>query len=276
MTFAGRLDVTQGTFANGMEYASWGTGPKVLLSIGGGPGSSVPSGLSLRMSQRWFAPFTSAGYTVWHVTRRRNMPRGHEVADVADDYAEVIADELGGRADLVVGVSYGGMVAQLLAAQHGDRTGHVAIIAAAAQVKASGREVDARIADAVARGDHAGAGAAFAEYVVPGRRARVIRRLLGPLVARLAITGRAYPPTDVLVECESEVTFDARAALPGIRVPVILLCGDRDQFFAWDVVEETAALIPDSDLVRYEGRGHGWVTSSKQVPPEVLAFVSRT
>lgn len=276
MSSAGWSDVRRGTFADGMEYATWGTGPKVLLYIGGGPGSSVPSGLSLKRSQRWFAPFTSAGYTVWYVTRRRNMPRGHTVADVADDYAQVITDELGGRADLVIGVSYGGMVAQLLAAQHADRLGHVAVVSAAAQVKASGREVDARIADAVARGDHAAAGAAFAEYVVPGDRFRRVRRLLGPVVARLAITGRDYPPSDVLVECESEVTFDARAALPGIRVPVLLLCGDRDQFFAWDVVEETARLIPGSALVRYEGRGHGWVTSSSQVPPEVLAFVSRT
>ena len=276
MSPAGLSDVRRGTAANGMEYATWGTGSTTLLYIGGGPGSSVPSGLSLRMSQRWFAPFTAAGYTVWHVTRRRNMPRGHTVADVADDYGQLLADELGGRADLVIGVSYGGMVAQLLAAQHGDRLGHVAVISAAAQVKAWGREVDARIADAVERGDHAAAGAAFAEYVVPGDRFRWVRRLLGPVAARMAITGRAYPPSDVLVECESEVRFDARPALPGIRVPVVLLCGDRDQFFAWDVVEETAALIPDSTLVRYEGRGHGWVASTNKVPPEVLAFVRRS
>lgn len=270
------METRQGTFANGMEYVSWGTGPRTLLYIGGGPGSSVPSGRSLRRSQQWFAPFTTAGYTVWHVTRRRNMPRGHTVADVADDYGQVISDELGGRADLVIGVSYGGMVAQHLAAQHGDHLGHVAVVSAAAEVKASCREVDGRIADAVARGDHAGAGSAFAEYVLPGQRTRWVRRLLGPVVARMVVTGRAYPPSDVLVECESEVTFDARPVLPGIRVPVVLLCGDRDQFFAWDVVEETAALIPASALVRYEGRGHGWVTSTKQVPPEVLAFVSST
>lgn len=276
MTRARRLDTRQGTFANGMEYASWGTGPKVLLSIGGGPGSSLPSGMTLRMSQRWFAPFTTAGYTVWHVTRRRTMPRGHTVADVADDYGQVIAGELGGRADLVVGVSYGGMVAQLLASRHGDRVGHVAVVSAAAEVSPWGKEVDRHIADAVGCGDHARAGEAFAEYVLPGERTRWLRRLLGPVVARLAITGRAYPPSDVLVECESEVSFDARPALPGIRVPVILLCGDRDHFFAWDVVEETAALIPRCALIRHEGRGHAWVASTKQVPPAVLAFVTAT
>ena len=149
------------------------------------------------------------------------------------------------------------------------------MVSAAAEVTASGREIDARIVDAVARGDHSAAGAVFAEYVVPGPRARWLRRLLGPLVARAVVTGRPYPPSDVLVECESEVTFDSRPALPGIRVPVILLCGDHEKFFAWDVVEETAALIPGSTLVRYEGCGHGWVTTTSRVPPEVLAFVGR-
>ena len=125
------MEVRQGAFTNGTDHASWGDGPKTLLFIGGGPGSSVPTGTALRMSQRWFAPFTAAGYRVWHVTRRRSMPRGHTMADIADDYGQVVADELGGRADLVVGVSFGGMVAQHLAAHHGDRFGHVAVSAAA-------------------------------------------------------------------------------------------------------------------------------------------------
>ena len=272
----GGMAVRHGTFANGMEHASWGTGPKTLLYLAGGPGSSVPEGTWLRLSQRWFAPFTTAGYTVWYVSRRRHMPRGHTVADIADDYAQVVAEELGGRADLVVGVSFGGMVAQLLAARHGERVGHVALVATAAEVSDWGKEVDTRLADAVRRGDVGGAGAAFAEYLLPGQRSRWVRRLAGPLVGRSLMSGKHYPPSDLVVEAEAELAFDARPALPGIRVPVVLLCGDRDRFFPPAVVAQTAALIPGCAVVGFEGRGHGWVASTKRVPLEVLAFVDRT
>ena len=33
-----------GTFGSGMEYLCWGSGPKTLLFIQGGPGSAVPRG----------------------------------------------------------------------------------------------------------------------------------------------------------------------------------------------------------------------------------------
>ena len=271
-----RTEVRYGTFANGMEHASWGTGPRTLLFLAGGPGSSVPTGRWLRTSQRWFEPFTAAGYTVWHVTRRRHMPPGHTITDVADDYGHVVADELGGRADLVVGVSFGGMVAQLLAAGHGDRLGHVALVATAAEVSPWGKEVDARLSDAVRRGDVGAAGAAFAEYVLAGDRSRWVRRLAGPFIGRALLSGKHFPASDVLVELEAELACDARPALPGIRVPVVLHCGDRDRFFPPAVVAETAALIPGCAVVGYPGRGHMWVASTKQVPPAVLAFVDRT
>ena len=85
-----------GMFANGMEFLTWGPGPKTLLFIPGGPGSSIPNGMMAKMSRRWFDPFVEAGYAIWFVTRRRNMPIGHTVADMADDYAHVISEDLGG------------------------------------------------------------------------------------------------------------------------------------------------------------------------------------
>ena len=86
-----------GMFGNGMAYLRMGAGPKTLLWIPGGPGNTLPSGgLSLRMGQSWSRPFTEQGYTVWWVTRRQNMPTGHSYADMADDYARLIADEFDG------------------------------------------------------------------------------------------------------------------------------------------------------------------------------------
>ncbi len=188
-------DARSGTFANGMDFRTWGGGgPKTLLFLPGGPGSAIPEGISFRMSRRWFDPFVEAGYAIWHVTRRRNMPAGHSMEDMADDYAGLIHEEFGGRVDLVVGESFGGMIAQYLAALHGDSWGQVAIVVAAAEVSESGKQVDSRLCSALARGDKLGFGMAFAEYALPGNRSRWVRRLVGPWIARSLLSGRTTRP----------------------------------------------------------------------------------
>ena len=138
-----RRDRRSGTFGNGMEFLTWGSGPKALLFIPGGPGSAIPKGMTFRMSRRWFDPFVAAGYTIWFVTRRRNMPTGHTVSDMADEYA------------------------------------------------------------------------------LPGQRSRWIRRLVGPWIGRVLLSGKNYPPGDLLVELEAEMSYDSRPALPRIEGPVL-------------------------------------------------------
>jgi pimeloyl-ACP methyl ester carboxylesterase len=264
-----------GTFPNGMDFSTWGSGSKTLLFLPGGPGSSIPRGRLSQLSLRWFVPFVEAGYVVWLVTRRRNMPRGHTVEDMANDYADVIAEELGGRVDLVVGESYGGMIAQYIAASHAESFLHVAIVVAAAEVSDWGKEVDSRLASALERDDTLGFGMAFAEYAVPGRRSRWLRRLAGPWIGRSLLSGKNYPPTDLAVEIEAELAFDSRPVLTGIAMPVLLVVGDRDRFFPARIVEETASLIPDCTVIQYEGHGHMKVATSRRVAPDVLAFVDR-
>ncbi|MDJ0351585.1 alpha/beta fold hydrolase [Pseudarthrobacter sp. PH31-O2] len=266
-------ETRNGTFPNGMDYLSLGNGGKKLLFIQGGPGSTVPRGLLRQMLRRQFAPLFRAGYSVWIVTRRRGMPPEHRVADMADDYARLIAEEFGGRVDIVVAESFGGMIAQYLAARHPESFDHMAMVVTAAELSDWGKDVDSRMAHAIADGDPDGAGTVFAEYLIPNERLRWLRRLLGPVISRLVITGAGYPLADVLTEVEAEVSFDSRAVLPHIRRPVLLLCGGSDQFFPQDVARETAGLIPDCTLIWYEGMGHLRAASSRRIARDVLAYV---
>ena len=262
-----------GEFGNGMEYLTWGRGAKSLLFVQGGPGSIVPQGVLRGLFRRGFAAYQDAGYAIWVVTRRRNMPASHTSADMADDYAELIAEEFGGRVDLVVAESFGGTIGQYLAARHPQSFGHIAMVVTAAEVSAWGKDVDKRMAAAVAAGDPDQAGTVLAETLLPGPRTRWLRKLLGPVVGRGMVGRSGCPAADVLTEARAESAFDARAVLPLIRPPVLLLCGGRDAFFPRAVAEETARLIPDCTLIVYERWGHLRVGSSRRVPRDVLAFV---
>jgi pimeloyl-ACP methyl ester carboxylesterase len=259
-----------------MEYLSWGNGPKTLLFIQGGPGSTVPKGMFRGIFRRQFDAFLHAGYAVWVVTRRRGMPSEHTIADMADDYARLIAEEFGGRVDVVVAESFGGMVAQYLAARHPDSFGHIAMVVTAAELSDWGKDVDARMATALAGGDTKGAGTVFAEYILPGRRLMWLRRLIGPLISRRLMSGSDFPSQDILTEVQGEMSFNSRAVLPLIRRPVLLICGGSDQFFPREVAQETAGLIPDCTLIWYEGKGHLRAASSGRIAQDVLAFAGRS
>ena len=146
----------------------------------------------------------------------------------------------------------------------------MAVVAAAAEVSPFAKDVDRRLLAALRGRRRAAAGTTFAEYLLPGRRWSLVRRAAGPVVGRLLLAGTHHPVSDLVVEVEAELGFDARPDLPHIRAPLVLLCGDRDVLFTWPDVEATARSVGGSQLVRYPGRGHAWVASTRQVPLDVL------
>ena len=262
-----------GIFPNGMAYVRWGTGPKTLLFIPGGPGNAAPSGMSMRMFPL-FRPLVEDGYTAWYVARKRDMRSKHTIADMADDYAGLVADEFGGKVDLVVGVSYGGMIGFYLAARHPGRFGHIAIAVAGYEVSERGKILDHDFARLLSEGRNSDAGALMVRIMAPSLRVPGATRVLGAVMGRI-MAGEAHPSfaSDVMVEAEAEVVCDARDVLPAIPVPVLLVCGDEDLYFPKEVYEETARLIPDCTLRMYEGAGHVGAIRERRFPRDVLDFV---
>lgn len=262
-----------GRLEGGMEYVRWGDGPRGLIWIPGGPGSDVPRGALARLLSMQFLPLLDAGFSVWQVARRRHMPPGHTVADMADDYANAIAGDFGGRVDVVVGLSYGEMIAHNLAAKHSDRVGNVVLASSAARITDWGQDVDTRWAHERAAGNGAQAGTVMAEYFFPepGRRAQ--RRAVGPLLGA-AMSRDVTPPGDLLIEAEAEAAFDARDMLPEIRIPVLLIAAEKDLFFTPEIVEETVDLIPDCTLVRLPGVGHVRAGLGNRLVQEIAAYLA--
>lgn len=262
-----------GVASGGMEFAVVGDGSRSLLLLPGGPGSELPTGLLARMEDRQITPYLESGYAVWTLTRRRHMATGTSVADMASDTAAFIREQMGGRADVVLGQSYGGIIALVLAADHPDVVGRVVLAAAAATISDWGRELDVRWAQHRAAGRHTEAGAAMLEYFLPDARWSRLRRLLGPLPGSMFKNSRV-PPGDLLVEAEAERVFDARSALGRITVPVLLVCGEADRFFPASAVRETADGIADCTTVTYPGLGHVRTVSSRRLPRDVLAWLA--
>jgi pimeloyl-ACP methyl ester carboxylesterase len=264
-----------GLFPNGMAYARWGSGPRTLLVIPGGPGNTVPAGRFLSRHLRAVHPLVEAGYTAFVVTRKRSMPQGYTIADMADDYGQLIAAEFDGRVEAALGLSTGGMIGLALAARHPERLGRVVIAVAGYVANGPGSGGDLAYARFLREGRTGKAIAAMFETVYPSWPrgvARVLGAVMGPFVFR-----DAHPSfrSDTLVEAEAELAFDARDILADISVPVLLIGGGEDQFFTRAVVEETARLIPDCTLRIYEGTDHLAAVSDERLPRDVFDFIAR-
>lgn len=266
--------VRSGTFANGIEYLATGDGPQNVLVFPGGPGTPRFAGIWSRVGSGMFRPLAEAGYTVWRLTRRRGMPPGHTVADMADDVARVIADAFGGHVDAVVGISFGGTIALQLAARHPGVVGRVALVASSATISERAKESTRRYGEALGHGRFTEAARASLDDLPPGRSTRWVWRLLAALLGRvLAASGFNLP--DVLVETQAAIDVDARPDLHQIAAPVLIIVGDKDIAFTRDIVEETTRLIPDCTLIRYEGLREEGTLWDKRVPRDLLTFVNR-
>src|SRR5689334_18462359 len=116
-----------GTSTNGIPYLRWGTGPRTLLFLAGGPGNLLPRGVGASGFTRGMRAFVDE-YTIHLVTRKCGLPPTTTTKTLAADYAELIRQDFGGHVDLVMGVSYGGLIAQHLAADYPALFSHLAIV----------------------------------------------------------------------------------------------------------------------------------------------------
>jgi pimeloyl-ACP methyl ester carboxylesterase len=269
----GTTKVVTGTFSNGMGYARIGAGARSLLWIGG-PSIGAPGGMYLKMMTRMLRPFVRHGYTVWLVGLKPNLAAGCTIADMAEDYAKLIAEEFGGKIDVVVGDSTGGMIGFHLAARHPDVFGHIVIAVAAYSMTDEGRAANLASARLLSAGRKTDAAAALVTLMYPGIRPAWIARLLAWAVAQVSFTA-AFNPRDVLVGAEAVNAVDAREILRSISVPVLLVCGDRDRWFAREAYQQTADLIPHCTLKMYEGKDHMGAMFDKRLPRDVLGFVQK-
>jgi pimeloyl-ACP methyl ester carboxylesterase len=259
-----------------MAFARWGTGTKTLLLMPGGPGNFAPGGISLWMMLRPFRRLLDEGYSIWWVTRKQRMPQGHSIADMADDYAEFIESELGGRVDVALGTSYGGIIGFYLAARHPERFRHIVTALAGYAVSERGKRIDYTFAQRLSQGRAVEAARGMFEDYFPQVRIPGLARLFGEVMGRIGFRG-GHPgwASDLMVEAEAEVAFDARPVLPQIRVPVLLIGGGADYMFPEGYLEETAGLIPDCTVRVYEGRDHMGAISDERFCPDILEFIAK-
>ncbi len=233
-----------------------GKGIKSSYFFLGGPGNDLPKGFGLDFYLKPFTPITNH-YKLYLLTRKSGLPQNYTTVQMAEDYAEIIQADFGGKVHGVIGLSYGGMIMQHFCALYPTMAEKFIILSATHKISDGGRRLDQKYAELLSTGKNGAAMALIAEAIFPKGLKRLIFK---PLLRLMGMFGGNHgSPTfaqDVLIEAHAEMTHDVRASLGKIQVSVSIVCGDQDYYFPIEYIEEMADLIPKATLKVFRGKGH--------------------
>lgn len=271
-----KVNIVRGVTKNNIPYARLEGGPKIAMMWSGGPGNAIVKGWLFNSFLKPFSPLLDK-YTLIMLTRRNGMTDRYTTKMMADDYAELIKAEYDGHVDLIIGGSYGGIVAQHFAAEYPELYDHLVISAAAWKVSDIGKASDYRFAELLSQKKPRQAWASMAGALASGPISAAVMRpllwLLGP-----SMLGDQYNDRfrqDVLIEAKAEVAHDGRESLARITKPTLIQAGEHDKYFPLDLFRETADLIPNGNgkLIVYKGKGHN-IFDDEKTARDILKWVA--
>lgn len=268
-----KTETVQGSFPGNIPYVKVGSGAKNIVYLIGGPGNDLPRGMELSMYLVGLKSLTSE-YSIWVTSRKQRQPDNYGSREMAADTARAIQAAFPDGLDVVMGMSYGGLIAQYLAADFSGLVRKYILVATAVRVSEVVGEMDMRFAELLAAGKNARALFLAGGYLYPPGLKRLVMRLLMFLLGGLS-NEKHHPDyeTDVIKEARMEVKHDTAAVLGQITDPVLMIGGDRDLAFPRALQEETAAAIPGARLILYEGRGHGEVMADSRFAHDISSFL---
>jgi len=262
--------VEKGVFSNGVPYVRFGKGERILLVFSGGPGNVLPSGLMIRVFGH--LKHLSKSFVIYAMSRKSGLPQGYTTRDMAEDYATIIRDEFdGGPVDLM-GTSYGGLIAQHLAADHPELIRRLVIAMSVYRFSEEGNELDMKSAQLLSEGKKREALKTLYPILEGGKIKKAFMKFFMGYLAPL-VWSTPDNPSDLLVEGKAEIAHNSKNRLAEIKAPTLVIGGDKDYFCPVERLRETAAGIPNAKLVLYKGKGH-MSAMGKKFDEDVLAFLN--
>lgn len=209
------------------------------------------------------------GFDLDAVARRDRSALAYTLEDLADDVVALL-DRLGVDRAHVLGVSMGGMIAQLVAVRHPGRVRSLCSIMSTTGARDVGQPTEEAVSvlmtpapdDRTANVDHQVAGArVIGSPGFPFDEARQRAKAAAKF-------DRAFRPRGVARQLMAILLADDRtAALAGVRVPTLVVHGEGDPLVTVSGGRATAAAVPGATLLTVPGMGH-------EIPPEVAPQVA--
>ena len=187
-----------------------------------------PSGLQLRWVGGDFKEFAKA-YRVYSVGRKPNLPQGYTTRDMANDYAEMIRNELDHPVD-VLGLSTGGTIAQYFALDHPDLVRRLVLASTGYRLSETGKQLQLYVGEMARQRKWRKALPAMLEGLYP-KGGGLKKRFFKFMMWIMATFAAPKDPSDAVVTIEAEDNHNFKDLLSQIKVPTLVIGGVDDYFY---------------------------------------------
>jgi 3-oxoadipate enol-lactonase len=196
-------------------------------------------------------------------------PAGRDVAAYAADVLALL-DELGLEAVTLLGLSFGGMIAQELAVTAPQRVARLIVGACGTHIPEAAR------AAVRARGTAALTGGMDAVIEATLARWFTAPFLAAPEVGRVRARLAANRPEDWAAGWHAISAFDVAARLGQVRRPALVIAGEHDAGTAVPATRAIAEAIAGAEFVLLEGAPHMMqIECAARFTARVLAYLER-
>jgi pimeloyl-ACP methyl ester carboxylesterase len=257
---------------NGIElyYERWGSGPRLLYFNG--------SGASLERTRAWVGPFAGHFDLLVHDQRglgRTSVPPGpYTMADYAADGAALL-DHLGWERCRVVGVSFGGMVAQEFAVTWPARVERLALVCTSPGGDYASYPLHKLVGVDADEREAANLGLLDTRFTPDWLAAHEGDRRMVEGMAAMRGDGKSHEQLrGEREQLEARSHHDVLDRLHSITAPTLVASGRFDGIAPVENGEAIAERIPGAELRLYDG-GHLFTLQDPRANFDLIDFLGR-
>ena len=260
------LDIEKGLVKIGdteMDYIAFGEGEQPLVLI---------PGLSFKTVKKFGRPFAfmyrmfGKDYRVYAFDRKRKLPIGYTIKDIADDQAYAM-EQLGITNAYVMGVSQGGMAAQYLAVYHPQLVSKLVLAVTLSRMNDTAREVIGNWIRMAVNSDYQGIVDDMLKLVYSEDYVARFGKYF-TLVSRF---GKPKDMRNFAILARACLTCNIYDKLDRITCPTFVIGGKKDLILTGEASEEIAEKL-GCEIYMYEDLGHSAYEEAPDFNRRVLEF----
>ncbi len=231
------------------------------------PGLSLKSVMGFAAAiENQYAPLTEK-YDVYVIDRLSVYPEGYDVAAMAEDTLEAL-DLLKLSGITLMGVSQGGMMAQLMAAENPGKFKALILCSTTSSMKTANHEAFALWHRLAEEKNGTGLAESFGKYVYTPAFFETYKDLI---IAQGADVSDAEFAA-FLISLDGTADFDSTGRLGSVTCPVFVIGAEKDQVLGVQASYDLMNALGCDGYI-YEGKGHGVYDEAPDYLSRIIGFL---
>lgn len=247
-----------------MDYITFGEGERPLVLI---------PGLSFKTVRKFAEPFSfmyrifAEDYQVYAFDRKRELPIGYTIENMADDLAWAM-EKIGIENADVIGISQGGMVAQHLALDHPHLVGKLVLAVTMSRLNDTARAVISNWVRLSVSNDYE----EIAEDMLKLVYSEAYVKKVGKYFPAISRFGKPKDMGQFAIKVRACLTCNTYERLEEIQCPVFVIGARNDRVLTGEASEEIAEKL-GCEIYMYEDQGHSVYEEAPDFNHRILEFL---